>query len=225
MERYRELDLHVESKADLTPVTEADRAVERELRERLARERPGEAVAGEEYGIEQGEERWWLDPIDGTRNYVRGIPIWATLIAFERRGSGVCAVVSAPALGHRWWATRGEGAYLDGEPISVSEIARLEDAYLSTTTLRIPAAVRSLADRVAVARTYPDFWQHVLVAEGRIDVAIDFDLEPWDWKAPKLIVEEAGGRCTAVPGFYIASNARLHDEVLEVFPAPTGEPA
>lgn len=214
MQRYRAADLRVDSKTDLTPVTDADRAAERALRERLAVKRPGEAVAGEEFGVEEGEAVWWLDPIDGTRNFARGIPIWATLIALERDGSVEAGVVSAPALGHRWWATRGGGAFLDGEPIRVSAVARLEDAYLSTTTLRVSAEVHELARRVAVARTYPDFWQHVLVAEGRVDVAIELALNPWDWKAPKLIVEEAGGRFTTDPGLYVASNGLLHDEVL-----------
>jgi histidinol-phosphatase len=214
MPRYRALDLRVESKADLTPVTDADRDAERALRDRLARERPGEAVAGEEFGVEEGDVRWWLDPIDGTKNYARGIPIWATLIALERGGAVVAAVVSAPALGHRWWATLGGGAFVDGQPIRVSQVARLEDAYLSTTTLRVTPAVHALAARAAAARTYPDFWQHVLVAEGRVDVAIELDLNPWDWKAPRLIVEEAGGRYTAEPGLYVASNAFLHHVVV-----------
>src|SRR5215210_5321965 len=163
--RFRAHDLNVEAKPDLTPVTDADRAAERALRDRLAAERPGDAVAGEEYGVEQGDVVWWLDPIDGTLNYARGIPIWATLIGLEREGTVVVGVVSAPALGHRWWATRGGGAFVDGERISVSRVERLEDAYLSTTTLRVSPAVHALAARVAVARTYADFWQHVLVAE------------------------------------------------------------
>jgi len=218
--RYRAHDLSVESKADLTPVTDADRDVERALRDRLAEERKGEAVAGEEYGVEQGESVWWLDPIDGTRNYARGIPIWATLIALEHEGRVVCGVASAPALGHRWWATLDGGAFVDGEPIRVSGVARLDHAYLSTTTLRVSPAVHALAARCAVARTYPDFWQHVLVAEGRVDVAVELDLNPWDWKAPKLIVEEAGGRFTADPGLYVASNGLLHDEVVTALRPP-----
>src|SRR5436309_293450 len=135
MNRYRALDLQVESKADLTPVTEADRAVEQALRERIARER-GEAVAGEEYGVAEADVRWWLDPIDGTKQYARGLPIWATLVALERNGKTTVAVASAPALGHRWWAVRGGGAFVDGSPIGVSTVDRLEDAYVSTTSLR-----------------------------------------------------------------------------------------
>jgi histidinol-phosphatase len=223
LKRYRAHDLTVESKTDLTPVTDADRDTERALRERLAAERPEQAVAGEEYGVAEGDAVWWLDPIDGTRNYARGIPIWATLIALERDGTVVVGVASAPALRHRWWATAGGGAYLDGEAIEVSRVGRLEDAYLSTTTLRVPRPVHELAARAAVARTYPDFWQHVLVAEGRVDVAIDLVLEPWDWKAPKLIVEEAGGRFTTEPGLYVSSNRLLHDPVLRFLEAHEGE--
>lgn len=214
MRRYRALDLHVEAKADLTPVTEADRAVEAALRERIARERSGDVVAGEELGVEEGDVRWWLDPIDGTRQYARGIPIWGTLIALEREGNAVVAVASAPALGHRWWATRGEGAFHDGERIHVSRVARLDDAYVSTTSLRSAEGFITLAPRLALARTYPDFWQHMLVAEGRIEAGIDSGLNPWDALCPQLIVEEAGGRWSADGDVYVSSNGLLHDEVL-----------
>jgi histidinol-phosphatase len=212
MQRYRALDLRVESKADLTPVTEADRAVEQALRERIARER-GEAVAGEEYGVEEAAVRWWLDPIDGTKQYARGLPIWATLIALEREGDIVAGVVSAPALGHRWWATRGGGAFLDGSPIHVSQVAQLSDAYVSTTSLRGFPEFAELANRVAVARTYTDFWQYVLVAEGRIEAASDTVMNDWDIMAPRLIVEEAGGRWTEDERLYLATNGILHDTV------------
>jgi histidinol-phosphatase len=213
--RFRALDLRVERKPDLTPVTEADKDVERALRDRLARERPGEAVAGEEFGIEEGDVRWWLDPIDGTKQYARGLPIWATLIALDRGGDTVCGVVSAPALGHRWWATRGGGASCDGEAIRVSDVATLADAYVSTTSMREAPRLAPVSQRAYVARTYTDFWQYVLVAEGSIDAAAEFMLHEWDWKAPKLIVEEAGGRYTVEPGLYVASNDALHDEVVK----------
>jgi histidinol-phosphatase len=213
MSRFRALDLRVERKPDLTPVTEADRDVERALRERLARERSGDAVAGEEYGVEEGDVRWWLDPIDGTKQYARGLPIWATLIALDRGGETTCAVVSAPALGHRWWATRGGDAFRDGEPIRVSQVDSLGDAYVSTTTFRVADRFLPLSSRAYVARTYTDFWQYVLVAEGSIDAAVEFDLHVWDWKAPKLIVEEAGGRYTVEPELFVASNGVLHDDV------------
>jgi histidinol-phosphatase len=215
MQRYRALDLTIETKADLTPVTEADRSVEQALRVRIARERR-EAVAGEEYGVEDAEVRWWIDPIDGTKQFARGIPIWATLVALERGGEIVAAAVSAPALGHRWWAERGGGAYLDGAPIRVSQVSRLEDAYVSTTSLRGFPQFAELAGRVAVARTYTDFWQYMLVAEGRIEAGSDTVMNDWDIAAPRLIVEEAGGRYTVDEGLYLASNGLLHDQIREV---------
>jgi histidinol-phosphatase len=216
MQHYRRHDLAVETKDDLTPVTEADRAVEQALRTRLERERPDEAIAGEEYGIAEGEVRWWLDPIDGTKQYARGIPIWATLIALERGGETVVGVVSAPALGQRWWAARGEGAFLDGEQIRVSTVAALADAYVSTTSLRDFPVFTELAKHVALARTYPDFWQYMLVAEGRIEAGCDPVQAPWDFAAPRLIVEEAGGRYTEEPGLYLASNGLVHEQVRAV---------
>jgi histidinol-phosphatase len=215
MRRYRALDLAIETKADLTPVTDVDRGVEQALRKRIADER-SEAVAGEEYGVEDADVRWWLDPIDGTKQYARGLPIWATLIALEREGAMVVGVVSAPALGHRWWAERGGGAFLDGESIHVSQVSRLEDAYVSTTSLRGFPQFAALAGRVAVARTYTDFWQYMLVAEGRIEAGSDTALNEWDIAAPRLIVEEAGGRYTVDEGLYLASNGLLHDELREL---------
>lgn len=201
--RFRATDLQVETKPDLTPVSEADRAVEERLRERLARERPGEPVLGEEGGGEDASG-WILDPIDGTRNYTRGIPIWATLIAFADR----VAVVSAPALGRRWWAVRGDGAFADGRPIQVSAIDRLEDA-----------TVLHALDRPLPARAFDawhlrgpgDFWAHMLVAEGAAEIAIDArGLAVWDTAAVAVIVEEAGGRFTE----HISSNSALHEEAL-----------
>jgi histidinol-phosphatase len=214
LHRYRALDLVVETKTDFTPVTEADRAIEQKLRARIAEER-GDAVAGEEFGIDEGDPRWWLDPIDGTKQYARGLPVWATLIALEQAGATVVAVVSAPALGHRWWATREGGAFCDGQPLSVSTVDRIEDSYVSTTSLRGDGFARfaPIAERAFVARTYTDFWQHVLVAEGRIEAGFEPQLNEWDWKAPKLVVEEAGGRFTTEPGCYLSSNAVLHEEL------------
>src|SRR5579864_8929986 len=131
--RFRAADLHVEAKTDLSPVTDADRATERLLRERIARDRPGEGVLGEEEGDDGGSVRWILDPIDGTRNFARGIPVWATLIALERDGEIVCGVVSAPPLGRRWWAAHGEGAFVDGTRMHVSSVPSLDRAVLSAT--------------------------------------------------------------------------------------------
>jgi histidinol-phosphatase len=175
MARFRAADLHVETKPDLTPVSEADRLVESTLRGRIAQERPGEAVLGEEEGGED-TSGWILDPIDGTRNYTRGIPVWATLIAYAER----IAVVSAPALGRRWWAERG------------SRIARLEDATILYGLERPPPARAYEAWHV---RGFGDFWAHMLVAEGSADAAFDASgLKIWDWAPMKILVEEAGGR-------------------------------
>ena len=211
--RFRAADLHVETKPDLTPVTDADRAVERALRERIAAARPGEAVFGEEEGVDgDGGVRWILDPIDGTRNFSRGLPVWATLIALERDAALTVGVVSAPALGRRWWAKRGAGAFADGEPIHVSAVRELGDASVSCTHARDLARVEPY---VWHARGLGDFWQHILVAEGALDAAVDTELALWDWAALQVIVGEAGGRSGVAPGGgFITSNGVLHDAVL-----------
>jgi histidinol-phosphatase len=184
--RFRAADLRVETKPDLTPVSEADRAVEAALRSRLARERPGDAVLGEEEGGED-TSGWILDPIDGTRNYTRGIPVWATLIAFADR----VAVISAPALGRRWWAERGAGAYADGDRIHVSAVDRLEHA---TVLFALDRPVPLAAWDAWHLRGFGDFWAHMLVAEGAAEVAVDArGLAIWDTAPLGIIVEEAGG--------------------------------
>jgi histidinol-phosphatase len=188
MARFRAADLHVETKPDLTPVSEADRLVESTLRARIEQERPGEAVLGEEEGGDGDTSGWVIDPIDGTRNYTRGIPIWATLIAFADR----VAVVSAPALGRRWWAVRGGGAFADGKPIHVSAIERLEDA---TVLYALDRPVPERAWASWHLRGLGDFWAHMLVAEGAAEVAVDaLGLAPWDTAPLGVILEEAGGR-------------------------------
>jgi histidinol-phosphatase len=217
--RFRALDLRVETKPDLTPVTEADKATEEAIRDLVARNRPGEGVLGEEHGGDGGDVRWIVDPIDGTRNYVRGVPIWATLIALEREGRLEAAVVSAPALGRRWWAARGEGAFMGGEPIRVSAVDRLEDCVASTTEWQeMPAGWGELASRSWVSRGFGDFWQHCLVAEGAVDIAAEPSLQIWDYSAVQLLVEEAGGRCStftgeapAPGGSFLATNGPLHE--------------
>jgi histidinol-phosphatase len=214
--RFRAADLHVETKPDLTPVTDADRATERMLRERIARDRPGEGVLGEEEGDDATAVRWIVDPIDGTRNFSRGIPAWATLIALERDGRIVCGVASAPALGRRWGAARGEGAFANGSPIHVSAVGALADASVSCTYARDLAL---LEPRVWHARGFGDFWQHLLVAEGALDGAVDAPLALWDHAALEPIVLEAGGRIGEVRGQFVSTNAVLHDAVLAVFSA------
>ena len=217
--RFRAADLRVETKPDLTPVSEADRAVEETLRARIAAERRGEIVVGEEFGADTGAgDRWIVDPIDATKNYVRGIPLFATLIALEDR----VAVVSAPALGRRWWAERGGGAWSEGRRLAVSDIEQVEDAVVTFTSLTgQPAGFFSLAERAWAARGFGDFWQYMLLAEGAVDVCVEAQANLWDLAAPKLIVEEAGGRltdfrgvATADGGSALASNGRLHDAAL-----------
>ena len=218
--RFRAADLHVETKPDLTPVTDADHTVERTLRELIAAKRPGEGVLGEEEGDDGGEVRWILDPIDGTRNFARGVPVWATLIALERDGRVGCAVASAPALGRRWWASRGGGAFADGRPARVSAVAGLADASVSCTHAR---DLERLEPQVWHARGLGDFWQLLLVAEGSLDAAVDARLALWDYAAPALIVEEAGGRVSTLDGGplrpneqVVASNGLLHEHVLDL---------
>jgi histidinol-phosphatase len=212
LERFRAADLHVEAKLDLSPVTDADRAVERVLRERVAGERDGEGVLGEEEGDDGGAVRWILDPIDGTRNFSRGVPVWATLIALERGGERVLGVVSAPALGRRWWAARGGGAFANGEPIHVSEVATLETASVSCT---FAADLARLEPHVWHARGLGDFWQHVLVAEGALDAAVDAPLAVWDHAALEPVVEEAGGRTSTVNGQFVSSNGLVGEAVAQ----------
>jgi histidinol-phosphatase len=216
--RFRALDLRIETKPDLTPVTDADQTVERALRERIAGSRPGEGVFGEEEGGDQAGIRWIIDPIDGTKNFSRGVPVWASLIALEREDEVVCGVISAPALGHRWWASRAEGALRDGERMRVSAVSRLADASVSLTYGRDLVAVAPAAWH---ARSFGDFWQHALVAEGSVDAAVDARLAPWDYSALVPILEEAGGRVSALDGGaprpkeqVVTSNALLHEELL-----------
>jgi histidinol-phosphatase len=220
----------VESKPDLTPVTEADRAAESVLRARIEAERPGDGIVGEEYGETEGtrDRRWILDPIDGTKSFVRGIPAWGTLIALESEGEVVVGVVSAPALRRRWWASRGRGAYADGERIQVSRVAAVEDAMFCYTSMvafdehGLGDQFRALAARCWVARGFSDYWAHVLVAEGSADIAVEPVMNLWDNAPLKVIVEEAGGRFTDLDGnaridggSAVTTNGLLHDAVLE----------
>jgi histidinol-phosphatase len=201
-------------------VTEADRAVEAELRSLLAAERPDDAILGEEEGTTgSGERRWIVDPIDGTRNYARGIPVWATLVALEESGDIGLGVVSAPALGRRWWAERAGGAFANGDRIGVSAIAQVEEAVL---TFSYENPIPELAARAWHARGFGDFWAHMLVAEGGADAAVDaVGVSEWDLAAVQVIVEEAGGRFSDFAGAArfdagtaVSSNGLLHDEVL-----------
>jgi histidinol-phosphatase len=235
LERFRASDLVVETKPDLTPVSEADRAVEQLLRKRIAEERPAHAVLGEEFGTGDGPAattRWIVDPIDGTKNYVRGIPVYATLIALERDGALSVGVASAPALGRRWWAARGAGAFADGVPLRVSRVAKLEDAQLGHSGVSswadhgLTERFLELERRCWRGRGFGDFWTHMLVAEGACDVAAEPEVSLWDVAAVQVIVEEAGGRFTNLAGLpradggsAVSSNGLLHDEVLGILDA------
>jgi histidinol-phosphatase len=221
--RFRATDLRVDTKPDMTPVTDADRAAERMMRERIARDRPGEGVLGEEEGDDGGSVRWIVDPIDGTKNFSRGIPVWASLIALEREGRVVCGVASAPALGHRWWAARGEGAFRDGERIEVSRISSLEEATVSFSRSGLDdPKLLDLARRAWHAQPFSDFWAHLLVAEGAVEMSVEHSMSTWDNAALQVIVEEAGGRFSDLGGEAridggsgVSTNGLLHDLVIE----------
>jgi histidinol-phosphatase len=218
--------LTVERKPDRTPVTEADRAVEAELRRLLVDARPEDAVFGEEYGSTgSGPRRWLVDPIDGTRNYARGVPVWATLIALLDSGAVSLGVVSAPALGRRWWAERGGGAFADGGSLSVSAVATVEDAVLC---FAFEDELPAIARRAWHTRGFGDFWAHMLVAEGAADGAFDaVGVHEWDLAAVQVIVEEAGGRFSDFAGeprldsgTALTSNGLLHGELLAAVAGP-----
>lgn len=233
IKRFRALDLVVETKPDLTPVTEADRMVEETLRSVLSRARPRDAVVGEEYGKSGNSNRVWvIDPIDGTKNYVRGVPVWATLIALLEGDRPVVGLVSAPALHRRWWASKGGGTWT-GRSLSkatrcqVSKVTELSDASLSFSSLtgweeqgRLESFL-GLTRSVWRTRAYGDFWSHVMVAEGTVDIAAEPELSLWDAAPLPIILEEAGGRATNLRGEgftdggpLVCSNGVLHDQAL-----------
>lgn len=217
------------AKPDGTPVTEADRVIEQVLRKRIAATFPGHAVLGEEGGgaIDARRPTWVIDPIDGTRNFMRGIPVFATLIGLVVERMTVVGVASAPAMGEQWDAAVGAGARLNGSPVAVSAIGQLADAQVLHGGLdwwrQDPGMwdlLGTLADRAGRTRGFGDFWMHLLVAGGMADVALDRDLRPWDIAALACIVTEAGGRATAWDGgppltsdTLLCTNGLLHDEL------------
>ena len=233
LDRFGALDLRIETKPDLTPVTDADRSAEELLRGVLAEHRPDDAVLGEEFGgtaIFEGRQ-WVLDPIDGTKNFVRGVPVWSTLIALLQDGVPVVGVVSAPAMARRWWAGTGEGAFTSfrgGAPraISVSGVGDIESASLSFSDLTTGWGDRrsnfiDLSDAVWRVRGYGDFWSYCLVAEGAVDIAVEPEVKLWDLAPLDVLVREAGGSFTTVDGTTgphggsaVATNGLLHDRVL-----------
>ncbi|MDO4242289.1 MAG: histidinol-phosphatase [Actinomyces sp.] len=226
-------DFEVEAKPDLTPVTVADREAERQIRDYLSRARTRDSVLGEEFGTTGHSPRQWvIDPIDGTKNFVRGVPVWATLIALVEDGEVVVGLVSAPALGKRWWAVKGGGAWsgrslASARRLHVSSVAILEDASLSYASLSGWAEARRLRGMLSLmqacwrTRAYGDFWSYMLLAEGAVDLAVEPELELYDMAALVPIVTEAGGRFTSLagePGPWggnaAATNGLLHEAVL-----------
>ena len=209
MDRFQSADLVVETKPDLTPVSDADRAVETAIRELLAAHRPDDAVHGEEYGSQDGERQWIIDPIDGTKNFVRGVPVWATLIALREGAVITVGVVSAPALGRRWWAGPASGSYATApggrgprHPLHASQVAELADASFSySDAIGWPtASLDRLLTSTWRQRAYGDFWSHLMVAEGVIDIAAEPALKIHDVAALVPIIEAAGGRITTFDG-------------------------
>ena len=231
--RFRALDLHVGTKPDLSPVTDADESVEEGIRRTLSRARPRDAVLGEEGGSSgHSQRRWVVDPIDGTKNFVRGVPVWATLISLMVDDEVVVGVVSAPMLQRRWWASTGGGCWtgrslMRASACRVSDVSRLDDASLSYSSFsgwddhdRLDAFL-TLARRCWRTRAYGDFWSYMLLAEGAVDLATEPELALHDMAALDVIVREAGGRFTSLdgtPGPFggnaLASNGRLHDQAL-----------
>ena len=232
MERFGALDLRVETKPDLTPVTDADRGAEESLRAALAQARPDDAVFGEEFGgaTTFTGRQWIIDPIDGTKNFVRGVPVWCTLIALVDDGVPVVGVVSAPALGRRWWAAAGEGAHASfngaTRQIRVSGVNELSAASLSYSDLTTGWEDRrekfvALTDEVWRVRAYGDFWSYCMVAEGSVDIACEPEVKVWDIAPLDILIREAGGTFTNIDGqagphggSALATNGVLHEQVL-----------
>lgn len=236
LERFRALDLFVESKPDRSPVTDADRSVEQAIKNVLATKAPNDALIGEEYGNTGSASRTWIiDPIDGTANYLRGVPVWATLIALVIDGKPVVSVVSAPAMGRRWWAAPEIGAFttdIDGSTreLKVSAIGELENASLSYNNLQLwdqvglLPALTELSRKIWRTRAYGDFWSYMLLAEGSVDIVAEHDLKIYDIAALVPIVEIAGGKfsdlkgeLTADSSSVLATNGKLHAAVSAEF--------
>jgi histidinol-phosphatase len=239
LSRYHALDLEITTKPDNTPVTDADKAVERAIIDAIAAHYPTDGVVGEEFGSSGGKDRYWIiDPIDGTKNFLRGVPTWATLIALVENEKVVTSVVSSPALYRRWYATEGGGAYVlevnvgvadlqsASRKLSVSKVSATSDASIAYSDFQGWGARRSafekLLDSAWRSRGLGDFWSHMLVAEGAVDVAIEPSLALWDMAALDLIVREAGGRFSSLDGVEgpfgpnaISSNGALHEVILE----------
>jgi histidinol-phosphatase len=234
LQRFGAQDLRIDTKPDLTPVTDADESVEAALREVLADRRPDDSVLGEEFGGRTAfvGRQWIIDPIDGTKNFVRGVPVWASLIALLVDGVPVIGVVSAPALGRRWWAGHRLGAFASARSapprrLSVSAVAEVGSASLSFSSLAgwaqrgVRTRLLGLTDAVWRVRAFGDFWSYCLVAEGAVDIAAEPEVSVWDLAPLDILVREAGGSFTSLDGTpgphggsAVATNGVLHDAVL-----------
>ena len=236
MRYFRTGDLRIDRKGDGTAVTQADRAVEEMARAKVGASGLALDVLGEEMGgvsansaNTSGRARMIIDPIDGTEEFSRGIPTFGTLMGIESNGEIVAGFASAPALSTRWWAYRGEGAYRDGRRLRVSEVSSLSKAMVFTTgtgpskNAEDQTRIRRLLDASRNTRSFGGFWQHMLVAEGAIEAALDWTSKPWDLAPLGIIVEEAGGRSTNLhgersiySGQLLSTNGKIHDEVLKL---------
>jgi histidinol-phosphatase len=236
LSRYQALDLEITTKPDNSPVTDADKAVERAIIDAITTQYPSDGVVGEEFGTSGSKDRYWvIDPIDGTKNFMRGVPTWATLIALVENGEVVASVVSSPALYRRWYASAGGGAFVvEGgsvkaspapRKLTVSKVSQLSDASITYSDFQGWGARRQafekLLDGAWRTRGLGDFWSHMLVAEGAVDVAIEPSLALWDMAALDLIVREAGGKFTSLDGVdgpfgpnAISSNGALHSAIV-----------
>lgn len=243
LDRFHASDLVVETKPDLTPVTDADKRAEESIRGHLERARPRDAVYGEEFGVSGNSDRTWIiDPIDGTKNFVRGVPVWATLIGLVEDGEVVVGMVSAPALHRRWWAAKDQGAFTgrslsSSRRLHVSGVSQLQDASLSYSSLtgwRENGHLENmfdLQDQIWRSRGYGDFYSYALLAEGAVDIATEPELNLYDMAALVPVVTEAGGRFTSLQGQdgpfggnALATNSLLHDDVLATLGTLNDEP-
>jgi len=236
LSRFQALDLDIQTKPDLSPVTDADKSVEQALLEALATQRPLDSIIGEEFGETGNSSRKWIiDPIDGTANFIRGVPVWATLIALSLDDKPTVSVVSAPAMGLRWWASKEDGAFYQGidreiKKLSVSKVEKLADASISYNNLQLWQKSKYLNQLLELSKTvwrtraYGDFWSYMLLAQGAIDMVCEHDLKIYDIAALVPIVENAGGTLSDLAGplttqssSVLATNTLLHDRALEHF--------
>lgn len=231
LQRFKDRDFSVMTKADMSPVTEVDRETEMMIRNAILETFPGDKIEGEEFGKEIHEvpRTWIIDPIDGTKNFLRGVPVWGTLIAFCVNDVPTAGTASAPSLHRRWMGLKSGGSFVNGEKMQVSKISKLEEVQASYgdvtgfAEIGYPDGLNNLNKYIWRARGMGDFWSHMLVAEGAIDLGLDTHVEPYDVAPLKLIVEEAGGQTTCFDGknsfrekTFVSTNGIIHEEIIEI---------